>query len=42
MRNDLISVKNFTDIALAKLDSDKKLSYINAWEENEKSKVENK
>ncbi|KAL8500055.1 hypothetical protein ACS0TY_019885 [Phlomoides rotata] len=30
------------DIALAKLDGDKKLSYIKAWEENEKCKVENK
>ncbi|XP_073126384.1 remorin-like [Henckelia pumila] len=30
------------DIALAKLEGDKKLSYIKAWEENEKSKVENK
>ncbi|XP_075486973.1 remorin-like [Primulina tabacum] len=30
------------DIALAKLEDDKKLSCIMAWEENEKSKVENR
>ncbi|KAL6565936.1 hypothetical protein OROHE_004991 [Orobanche hederae] len=30
------------DIALAKLEYEKKLSFIKAWEEREKSKVENK
>ncbi|KAL2461585.1 Uncharacterized protein Adt_45005 [Abeliophyllum distichum] len=30
------------DIALAKLEDDKRLSFIKAWEESEKSKVENK
>ena len=30
------------DVALAKLEDDKRLSYIKAWEESEKSKVENK
>lgn len=30
------------DVALAKLEDDKRLSYIKAWEESEKTKVENK
>jgi hypothetical protein len=30
------------DLALAKLEDDKRLSVVNAWEENEKTKVENK
>ncbi|XP_012840188.1 PREDICTED: remorin-like [Erythranthe guttata] len=30
------------DIAMAKLEHEKKLSFIKAWEEREKSKVENK
>lgn len=30
------------DIALAKIDDEKKLSFIKAWEESEKSKVENR
>ncbi|GKD46538.1 remorin family protein, partial [Tanacetum coccineum] len=30
------------DVALAEVDKEKKLSFIKAWEETEKSKVENK
>lgn len=30
------------DVALADLEKEKKLSFIKAWEESEKSKVENK
>ncbi|KAG6427134.1 hypothetical protein SASPL_111374 [Salvia splendens] len=33
---------NFVDVALAKLEDEKRLSYIKAWEESEKTKVENK
>ncbi|KAL3644194.1 hypothetical protein CASFOL_012126 [Castilleja foliolosa] len=30
------------DVALAKLEDDKRYSFIKAWEESEKTKVENK
>ena len=33
---------NFVDVALAKLEDEKRLSYIKAWEESEKTKAENK
>lgn len=31
-----------TDVALANLEKEKQLSFIRAWEESEKSKVDNK
>lgn len=38
----VIIISLFPDVALAEVEKEKRLSYIKAWEESEKTKVENK